>query len=353
MPSRPFSPSSPSSVPRLCLVVAGLAGLASVSVACTADGDGDGGDTVAEASADGPETSASTATGDGDGDTSTGDGDGDSTSGDGDGDSTSGDGDGDSTSGDGDGDADCKLADVIAEATWDAMFLHKNDGSCFGSIYTYQGFLDAAADYPTFACTGSEEVRRREVAAFLGQISHETTGGWATAPDGPHSWGLCFIQEVGCEGGGCTQYCDAGNTTWPCADGKTYHGRGAMQLSWNYNYGQFSDALGVDILSNPDLVATDSELAIQTALWFWMTEQAPKPSAHDVMVGNWTPSAQDEAIGRIPGFGMTTNIINGGLECGFSTPAAVEDRVGFFTRYAQLMSTTVGDNVYCDMMSSY
>src|SRR5690606_21390971 len=145
----------------------------------------------------------------------------------------------------------------------------------------------------------------------------------------------------------------ASNSSWPCAPGKTYHGRGAMQLSWNYNYGQFSDALGVDILSNPDLVATDSELAIQTALWFWMTPQSPKPSAHDVMVGTWTPSSLGEAAGRVPGFGMTTNIINGGIECGDATPAAVEDRVGFFTRYTGLMSTTMGDNVYCDMMSSY
>ena len=49
----------------------------------------------------------------------------------------------------------------------------------------------------------------------------------------------------------------------------------------------------------------------------------------------------------------TTNIINGGLECGFATPAAVEDRVGFFDRYATILGTTVGDNIYCDQMASY
>lgn len=173
------------------------------------------------------------------------------------------------------------------------------------------------------------------------------------APDGPYAWGLCFIEEIGCENNGCPQYCDPNNVQYPCAPGKTYHGRGAIQLSWNYNYGQAGDALGVDILSDPDLVKNDSKLAIQTAMWFWMTEQLPKPSAHDVMVGNWSPSPQDEALGRVPGFGMTTNIINGGLECNMPGNTKVEDRVGFFARYVDLLGTEVGENVYCDMMTPY
>ncbi len=248
---------------------------------------------------------------------------------------------------------DCQVSDVLSQADWDEMFLHKDDPACSGSIYTYQGLVDAAADYPLFACEGALEVRTREVAAFLAQISHEPTGGWPQAPDGPYAWGLCFIEEVGCENNACPQYCDANNQQHPCAPGKTYHGRGAMQLSWNYNYGQAGDALGVDLLANPEQVASDSELAIQTALWFWMTEQQPKPSAHDVMVGSWAPTDQDEQLGRVPGFGMTTNIINGGLECGMPTTPAVEDRVGFFGRYTELLSVSPGENLYCDQMTPY
>lgn len=251
------------------------------------------------------------------------------------------------------GPGECELADILDQATWDTMFLHEDDPACSGSVYTRQGLLDAAADYPSFACEGDDATRRRELAAFLAQISHETTGGWPAAPDGPYAWGLCFVEEVGCQNNGCPQYCDAGNAQYPCAPGKTYHGRGAIQLSWNYNYGQAGDALGVDLLSDPDLVKTDSKLAIQTAMWFWMTEQAPKPSAHDVMVGAWQPSAQDEALGRLPGFGMTTNIINGGLECAQPGNAKVEDRVGFFERYTGLLATDMGQNVYCDMMTPY
>ncbi len=248
---------------------------------------------------------------------------------------------------------DCQLADIFSQADWDTMFLHKDDPACFGGVYSYPGLIEAAAAYPAFGCTGNDLTRRREVAAFLAQISHETTGGWAQAPDGPYAWGLCFHEEVGCGDNNCPQYCDPNNVQYPCTLGKTYHGRGAIQLSWNYNYGQAGDALGVALLDTPELVATDSKLAIQTALWFWMTEQDPKPSSHAVMVGTWEPSAVDIALGRLPGFGMTTNIINGGIECGMPTTAAVEDRVGFFGRYTEILATDAGDALYCDQMSPY
>lgn len=252
------------------------------------------------------------------------------------------------------GEVGCSVDELLSEAVWDEMFLHVADPACpGGATYSYAGLVAAAANYPEFACEGDEETRLRELVAFLAQISHETTGGWATAPDGPHAWGLCFNAEVGCEDGTCTQYCDATNATYPCAAGQTYHGRGAIQLSWNYNYGQAGDALGVDLLANPEQVATDPELAIATALWFWMTPQAPKPSAHDVMVGQWRPTAADLELGRVPGFGMTTNIINGGIECNQPTTAAVHDRVGYFERYSDIAGSTVGDNLYCDSMASY
>lgn len=47
-----------------------------------------------------------------------------------------------------------------------------------------------------------------------------------------------------------------------------------------------------------------------------MTPQAPKPSMHDVVTGHMYQTAGDLAAGIEPGFGATTNIINGGLECG-------------------------------------
>lgn len=78
-----------------------------------------------------------------------------------------------------------------------------------------------------------------------------------------------------------------------------------------------------------------------------MTPQAPKPSCHAVMTGGYTPSAADSTTGRVPGYGMTTNIINGGLECNQPTDGRVLDRINYYKRYAALLGTTPGDNLEC------
>jgi len=236
---------------------------------------------------------------------------------------------------------------IVSKTMYDEMFPQRN------ALYDYDALVTAANDYPGFCNEGTMEERKREAAAFLANIAHETTGGWPTAPGGPYAWGLYFKEEVGCEGGACTGYCDASNVQYPCVPGKTYHGRGPIQLSWNYNYGAMGAVLGQDLLAQPELVTSNSVIAFKTALWFWMTPQAPKPSAHDVMAGKWTPSAQDTALGRKPGFGMTINIINGGLECGQPTNGKVQDRVGFYQTFTTKVGVSPGANLYCDTMAHY
>lgn len=254
---------------------------------------------------------------------------------------------------DGEPPAEIGFTEVVSREVFERMFLHNDNAACSGSLYTYDALVEAAARFPEFCGTGSLSDRRREAAAFLANISHETTGGWPTAPDGPQAWGLCFVEEVGCQLGGCTQYCDTTNVDYPCVPGQTYHGRGAMQLSWNYNYGQAGADLGLNLLENPDQVAESGTTAFLVGIWFWMKTQPPKPSCHDVMTGAWTPSEDDRLRGREPGFGMTINIINGGLECNQTTDARVEDRVLFYQRYAEMLGVDTGDNLYCDQMQSY
>jgi len=209
------------------------------------------------------------------------------------------------------------------------MLLHRNDAACPArGFYTYAAFVAAANAFPGFAATGTADARKREVAAFLAQTSHETTGGWAAAPDGPYSWGYCFNQETGA---GSSSYCQP-SSQWPCGAGKQYYGRGPMQLSWNYNYG-------------PEQVAADAAVSFKTAVWFWMTPQSPKPSCHDVITGQWSPSAGDRAAGRLPGYGVLTNIINDGLECGRGADSRVADRIGFYKRYCDMLGVTYGDNL--------
>jgi len=245
------------------------------------------------------------------------------------------------------------LADLLSAQQFEALFPHQSEAACNASLYTHAALIEASARFPAFAAEGSDQTRKRELAAFLANVSHETTGGWPTAPDGPQAWGLCFREEVGCESGGCAGYCDTSNVAYPCAAGQSYHGRGPLQLSWNYNYGQVGTALSIDLLADPGLVTRDGVVGWKTALWFWMTAQGQKPSAHHVMVQTWQPSPADASAGRLPGFGMTVNIINGGLECGIPNDARVEDRVAFFERYATILGTSVGENLRCEAMQSY
>lgn len=82
-------------------------------------------------------------------------------------------------------------------------------------------------------------------------------------------------------------------------------------------------------------------------MWFWMTPQGNKPSSHDVITGRWSPSAADKSAGRVPGYGVITNIINGGLECGRGQDARVADRIGFYKRYSEILGVSPGDNLDC------
>ena len=96
-----------------------------------------------------------------------------------------------------------------------------------------------------------------------------------------------------------------------------------MQLSWNYNYGQFSNIFvesrydsKMELLENPDLVAQSGYTAMAAGLWFYMFPQPPKPSMHDVMTGFYKPNSIDTRANIGATFATTINIINGGLECG-------------------------------------
>ncbi|KAH9326685.1 hypothetical protein KI387_006863, partial [Taxus chinensis] len=78
-----------------------------------------------------------------------------------------------------------------------------------------------------------------------------------------------------------------------------------------------------------------------------MMAQSPKPSCHDVITGRWSPSGSDSAAGRVTGYEMTTNIINRGLECGKGFNAKVEDRIGFYKRYCDILGVSYGSNLDC------
>ncbi|CAI0425006.1 unnamed protein product [Linum tenue] len=61
------------------------------------------------------------------------------------------------------------------------------------------------------------------------------------------------------------------------------------------------------------------------------------------MVGRYSPKRTDLDSNRTAGFGLVTNIINGGLECG-----RPNSRIAFFRRYANLLNVDVGSNLDCE-----
>ncbi|KAL5202838.1 hypothetical protein ABZP36_013790 [Zizania latifolia] len=230
------------------------------------------------------------------------------------------------------------VASVVTRDLFDRMLPHRNDAACPArGFYTYGTFVAAASAFPAFAATGDAETRKREVAAFLAQTSHATSGG-------PYSWGYCYREVKGAT----SDFC-APNARWPCAPGKAYHARGPMQIAYNYNYGAAGEAIGADLLGNPELVATDPTVAFKTALWLWMTPRSPRqPSCHAVVTGQWTPAPADRAAGRAPGYGLTTNILTGGLQCAApDAGASGTGRVAFYKRYCDMLDVSYGQNMDC------
>jgi putative chitinase len=63
-----------------------------------------------------------------------------------------------------------------------------------------------------------------------------------------------------------------GNRDEASGDGYRFRGRGCIQLTGSANYYHAGEALGVDFIMEPDLVATPQYAAL-TAGWFWNTQK--------------------------------------------------------------------------------
>jgi putative chitinase len=68
-----------------------------------------------------------------------------------------------------------------------------------------------------------------------------------------------------------------GNRDEASNDGWMMRGRGLVQLTGADNYHHASKALGVDLVTQPDLVATPKYAAL-TAGWFWSTHKCNAPA---------------------------------------------------------------------------
>jgi predicted chitinase/chitodextrinase len=202
---------------------------------------------------------------------------------------------------------------VVTEAQFNQMFPSRN------GFYTYAGLTDAMNKYPAFATTGSDTVKKQEAAAFLANVNHETGG-------------LVYIDEI--NQANWPTYCDY-SQPYGCPAGQSaYHGRGPIQLSWNFNYYAAGNALGVDLLNNPNLVATNSSISWQTGLWYWMTGTGGAgTTSHNAMVNG-------------QGFGTTIRAINS-IECNGGNPAQVQSRIDAYNRFVGILGVPAGGNLSC------
>ena len=95
-------------------------------------------------------------------------------------------------------------------------------------------------------------------AAFIAQVGHES-GQLRYVRE---IWGPT-AQQAGYEG-----RADLGNTVK--GDGSKYRGRGLIQITGRANYAACGEALGLDLINNPELLELPQH-ASTSAAWFWAT----------------------------------------------------------------------------------
>lgn len=204
--------------------------------------------------------------------------------------------------------AAAQVAGIVTEGFFNS--LNQANAGCEGrGFYTRDFFLNAAGSFPAFGSTGTGDDRRREIAAFFAHVMHGTGS-------------LCFIEQIDKS----DRCCD---NKFPCPDGKSYYGRGALQLSWNYNYQAAGRALGFDGINTPEKVAKDPILSFKTAVWFWMSNS----NSHSAIISG-------------QGFGATIRTVNS-RECNGGNSAQMNDRARRYQDLCRQLGVDPGGNIFC------
>jgi len=129
----------------------------------------------------------------------------------------------------------------------------------------------------------------QRAACFLAQLAHE-------------SGALHYVKELA-SGEAYEGRKDLGNTE--SGDGVRYKGRGLIQITGRTNYGHCGEALGVDLIANPEKLE-EPLLAARSAGWFWSTRK----------LNDWADKGDFRTI---------TKRINGGFN-------GLDDRLAYYSR---------------------
>jgi len=98
-----------------------------------------------------------------------------------------------------------------------------------------------------------------QMAHFIAQLGHE-------------SGSLLYSEEIA-SGAAYEGRKDLGNNK--PGDGKRFKGRGLIQLTGRSNYTAYSKYTGIDYLNQPELLATDPNVAVDVSCWFWVDRKLP------------------------------------------------------------------------------
>ncbi|HAZ55291.1 MAG TPA: chitinase, partial [Franconibacter helveticus] len=161
-----------------------------------------------------------------------------------------------------------RVESILKSTDWDYLFPLR------AQEYTYVNFLKAVGKFPAVCGSysdgrNSEAICRKSLATMFAHFAQETGGHESWRPEQEWRQALVYLREMGWnEGqkGGYNGECNPDvwqGQTWPCGKDKdgdfvSYFGRGAKQLSYNYNYGPFSDAMFGTVrtlLDKPEMVA--------------------------------------------------------------------------------------------------
>ncbi len=182
-------------------------------------------------------------------------------------------------------------------------------------LFTAKQFLEMAEN-PHLALATAEKYRNALVpemrkagittplrmAAFFGNVMVETDRGNTLEEYGDYNYWLYLDRNSGRAG------------EW------RYHGRGFLMNTWRAAYVRLSEVLGVDLVSNPDLL-TRPDLAARAATWFW--EQ------HDL--NSYADRGNFKAVAAI---------INTGRADG--APNHLTERLHFYDRAKRVLSSGPG-----------
>jgi len=214
--------------------------------------------------------------------------------------------------------------------------------------------------FDTFANGGkSDDMNKREVAAFLANVFQETGQLCATiesacSKDTPDAFCKVDYQKVFWLAS-CKDKCAAADYD----PALYFYGRGALQTSYPGNYAAFLNfwhgtSYTVYTLDKTKVEAlgTDGKIAWASALYFWTQAGWNKPSCSQVMQCDSSIDLTKQPTGVEFGFGWTINIINGEKECNqVSTKAA--NRADFFAKAQTAAGLTEIDETSCKDMEIY